>query len=235
MLSFEKIFSNWFDDVALSHADLEAGTRDHLERLRKGNDKDRFADLIKATEDRYTAYFGQRSDSATARSTGKGRTLTLGEAETALVQWLVGEGREAINYKIKKEADRLRFYPSGSSEYHRADHSEWPGLLERLDTAFKDLGGLLDTDVKAAYAVHRDALLSALKTQSGQKKQQADASLGSNAERDRLTLQLSRNARTLGLAFDEQPGEAASYFDKKYFNQHQPAGKEVKAPKPTAA
>ncbi|PJJ60889.1 hypothetical protein [Hymenobacter chitinivorans] len=234
MLSFEKIFSNWFADIELSFDDLEAGTRDHLERLRKGNEKDRFADLIKATEACYTAYFGRRSQSATASSTGKGTTLTLHEAMEAMTDWLVGEGQEAIYYKLKKEADRLRFFPRGNSEYHQARHGEWPGLLERLDTAFEDLGGPFEAEVKAAYKRHRDALLLALATQSGVKKQQADASVGSAAERALLTRQLSRNARTLGLVFDEQPREAVSYFDKRYFNQHQPgAGKQAPA-QPTA-
>ncbi|MCB2377192.1 hypothetical protein LGH70_06335 [Hymenobacter sp. BT635] len=233
MLAFEKIFSNWFDDDKLSYADLEAGTRDHLERLRKGNDRDRFAGLIIATETRYEAYFGQRSQSATARSTGKGTSLTLAEAMEALTQWLVGEGQEAIYYKLKKEADRLRFFPRGNTEYHQASRAAWPGLLERLDTAFQDLGGSFEADVKTTYATHRQALLAGLATQSGQKKQQADASLGSAAERALLTLQLSHNARTLGLTFAEQPQEAASYFDKKYFRQHKASPEKVAAPKPS--
>ncbi|UOQ71382.1 hypothetical protein [Hymenobacter cellulosilyticus] len=87
--------------------------------------------------------------------------------------------------------------------------------------------------MKATYSQHRQALLSALATQSGQKKQVTDAKLGSVAERALLTRQLARNARTLSLAFEEQPEEAASDFDKKYFNQHKATTAKEASPKPT--
>jgi len=222
MLALDKLFSNWFDDDDISFEELEAGTRDHLERLRQSNGQNRFTSLIEATEARYTAYFGQLNQAATARSTGKGTTLTLGDAIDALVEWITGDGREYIQYKIKDEAGRLRFFPRGASEYHQAKNAEWPGLLERLDKAFADLGGGFEADITAAYAKHRQNLLNALSSQSGQNKKKADARIGSQVERDLLTKQLSRNARTLGLEFEDQPVQAASFFDKKYFNQHQP-------------
>ncbi|WP_400191467.1 hypothetical protein [Hymenobacter sp. B81] len=225
MLSFDKIFGDWFADDVISFQDLEAGTRDHLERLRKGNTGGRFTALIAATEARYLAYFGQRSDAGTGLSTGKGHTLTLGAAEEALVDWLTGPGREYVLFRIKDEAQRLRFYPRGATEYHKAGRAEWPGLLERFDQALTDLGAGFDADFKTTYAGHRAALLAALATQSGQKKVQADARVGSRAERALLTRQLSRNARQLGLDFDEHPAEALTYFDRQYFNQHQPAPK----------
>ncbi|TGE25039.1 hypothetical protein E5K00_07530 [Hymenobacter aquaticus] len=233
MLSFEKIFGDWFADDAISFEELEAGTRDHLERLRQGNDHDRFAALIAATETCYEAYFGQRSQAGTAHSGGKGTTLTLGTARQQLVDWLVGAGREYVNYKLKDKAQRLRFYPNGADEYHQADHPAWPGLLERYDTALTEVGQGFEADFKATYTQHRDALLGALTAQTGQKKAQADARVGTHAERDLLTRQLSRNARTLGLVFDEHPEQAGTYFDKKYFNQHQPAAK-VPAGKPVS-
>ncbi|RYU82842.1 hypothetical protein [Hymenobacter persicinus] len=236
MLSFDKIFGDWFADDVISFEELEAGTRDHLERLRQGNGQDRFAALISATEARYEAYFGQRSQAGTARSAGKSATLTLGAAKDNLVQWLAGEGRDYIDYKLRDKAQRLRFYPGGADEYYRAAHTAWPGLLERFDTALTELGSKFEAEFKQTYAQHRDALLAALTTQSGQKKQQADARVGSHAERDLLTRQLSRNARQLGLLFDEHPAEALTYFDRKYFNQHQPAGAAkpvVPAPKPS--
>ena len=223
MLSFDKIFGDWFADDAISFEELEAGTRDHLDRLRQGNDQGSFTVLITATEERYTAYFGQRSQAGTARSSGKGSTLTLGVAEQQLLDWLVGPGREYVHYKIKDKALRLRFYPNGADEYHQADYPAWPGLLERYDKALSELGTKFEADFKATYTQHRDALLAALKEQTGQKKAQADARVGTRAERDLLTRQLSRNARQLGLLFDEHPGQAATYFDKKYFNQHRPA------------
>ncbi|PJJ59851.1 hypothetical protein [Hymenobacter chitinivorans] len=223
MLSLDKVFGDWFADDAISFVELEAGTRDHLERLRKGNDKDRFADLITATEARYEAYFGQRSQGSTARSGGKGATLTQAAARQQLLDWLVGAGREYVNYKLKDKAQRLRFYPSGADEYHQADYPEWPGLLERYDKALVELGGTFEADFKTVYTQYRDALLGAFKAQTGQKKAQADARVGTRAERDLLTRQLSRNARQLGLIFDEQPGQALTYFDKKFFNQHRPA------------
>ncbi|UOQ70098.1 hypothetical protein [Hymenobacter cellulosilyticus] len=225
MLSFDKIFGDWFADDAISFEELEAGTRDHLERLRQGNDQGRFTTLITATEARYEAYFGQRSQAGTARSSGKGSTLTLGTARQQLVDWLAGPGRDYVDYKLQDKAQRLRFYPNGSNEYHQADHPAWPGLLERFDKALAELGSKFEADFKTTYTQHRDALLAALKLQTGQKKAQADARVGTRAERDLLTRQLSRNARQLGLVFDEHPGQAATYFDKKYFNQHQPAAK----------
>ncbi|GAA3929137.1 hypothetical protein [Hymenobacter algoricola] len=220
MLAFDKLFGDWFADDVISFEELEAGTRDHLERLRQGNDQDRFTALIAATEARYEAYFGERSQAGTARSTGKGTTLTLEAAKKALVQWLAGEGRDYIDYKLRDKAQRVRFYPGGAEEYYKAGHSAWPGLLERFDTALREVGQSFEADFKATYTRHRDALLAALQTQSGQKQQQADARLGSRTERALLTRQLSRNARTLGLLFDEQPAQAATYFDKKFFNQH---------------
>ncbi|UOQ50870.1 hypothetical protein [Hymenobacter cellulosivorans] len=223
MLSFDKIFGDWFADEVISNQDLEAGTRDHLDRLRKGNEAGRFDALLTATEARFTAYFGYRSDASTGHSAGKGHTLTLEGARENLRKWLTTDGREYVKYKIKDEALRLRFYPNGASEYHQADYPEWPGLLERYDKALDELGSKFEADFKATYTQHRDALLAALKEQTGQKKAQADARVGTRAERDLLTKQLSRNARTLGLVFDEHPGQAATYFDKKYFNQHRPA------------
>lgn len=225
MLSFDKIFADWFADEGLSNQDLEAGTRDHLDRLRKGNDQGRFDTLIVATEARYTGYFGKRSDVSTGLSTGKGQTLTLAAAEEALVKWLTGDGRDYVDYKLKDKAQRLRFYPKGAVEYHQADYPEWPGLLERYDQALKELGAGFETDFKTTYTTHRDALLAALAAQSGQKKAQADARVGTKAERALLTRQLSRNARQLGLDFDEQPGMALTFFDRQFFNQHQPEDK----------
>lgn len=225
MLAFERIFDDWFADDVISFQDLEAGTRDHLERLRQGNEQGRFDALVTATEARYEAYFGQRSQAGTAGTTGKSSTLTLGDARKELLQWLVGPGRDYIDYKLKDKAQRLRFYPNGADEYHQAGHPAWPGLLERFDTALAEVGQAFEADFKTTYTRHRDALLAALKAQSGQKKAQADARVGSRTERDLLTRQLSRNARQLGLTFDEQPGQAITYFDRKYFNQHQPAAK----------
>jgi hypothetical protein len=235
MLSFDKIFGDWFADEVISFEELEAGTRDHLERLRQGNLNGRFDALIADTEARYLAYFGQRSQAGTARSAGKGSTLTLGGARKALLQWITGEGRDYVKYKLKDEAARLRFYPNGADEYHQATDAQWPGLLERFDQALAELGAPFEAEFKQTYAGHRDALLTALKTQSGQKKQQADARVGSHAEWARLTRQLSRNARQLGLLFDERPDEAATYFDRKYFNQHQPAAAKGAAPAPKPA
>ena len=230
MLSFDKIFDNWFADDALSYDDLEAGTRDHLARLRQGNEAGRFTALIDATETRYTAYFGQRSQAATAQSTGKGTTIALEDSIESLVAWLTGEGRDYINYKIKEEPARLRFFPHGTTEYHKANHAEWPGLLERLDAAFAEVGADFEAGMKTNYTGLRQQVLDALTGQSGQNKKKADARTGSVTERAALTRQLSRNARTLGLAFDEQPGQAATFFDKRYFNQHLPAPAEKKAP-----
>lgn len=235
MLSFDKIFGDWFADEAISNPELEAGTRDHLERLRKGNDKGRFDALIASTEARFTAFFGHRSDASTGLSSGKGHTLTLEAAKEALVKWLTGDGRDYIHYKLKDEAQRLRFYPKGATEYHNAKNSEWPGLLERFDKALAELGGKFEADFKTTYAGHRDALLTALAAQTGQKKQQADARVGTKAERALLTRQLSRNARQLGLDFEEEPGLALAFFDRKFFNQHQPEGKPAAAkPAPVA-
>lgn len=225
MLSFDKIFADWFADECISNPDLEAGTRDHLERLRKGNDKGRFDGLIAATESRFAAYFGYRSDVSTGLSTGKGQTLTLEAAREAARKWITGEGREYVNYKLKDEAQRLRFYPKGATEYHQAGYPEWPGLLERYDKALAELGAGFEADFKTTYAGHRAALLAALAAQSGQKKQQAEARVGTKAERALLTRQLSRNARQLGLDFDEQPGMAGTFFDRQFFNQHQPEDK----------
>ncbi|GAB3823665.1 hypothetical protein [Hymenobacter jeollabukensis] len=223
MLSFDKIFGDWFADDSISNQDLEAGTRDHLDRLRKGNEAGRFDGLIAGTEARFTAYFGHRSDASTGLSAGKGQTLTLEAARDTLRKWITGEGREDVHYKIKDEAQRLRFYPNGATEYHKADYAEWPGLLERFDQALAELGTKFDASFKTTYTQHRDALLAALKAQSGQKKVQADARVGTKAERALLTRQLSRNARQLGLDFEEQPALALTFFDRKFFNQHQPA------------
>lgn len=225
MLAFERLFDDWFADDAISFQDLEAGTRDHLERLRKGNELGRFDALVAATEARYEAYFGQRSQAGTASSTGKSTTLTLSEARTNLVNWLVGPGRDYVDYKLKDKAQRLRFFPSGADEYHQADQPAWPGLLQRFDTALAEVGQAFEADFKTTYTQHRDALLAALKTQSGQKKAQADARVGSRTERDKLTRQLSRNARQLGLDFEDNPAQALTFFDRKYFNQHQSAAK----------
>ncbi|MCB2407929.1 hypothetical protein [Hymenobacter lucidus] len=229
MLAFDRIFDDWFADDAISSQDLEAGTRDHLERLRQDNDQGRFDALVTATEARYEAYFGQRSQAGTASSTGKSSTLTLSTAREAMVQWLVGSGRDYVDYKLKDKAQRLRFFPKGANEYHQADQPAWPGLLERFDTALAEVGQGFEADFKTTYTQHRDALLAALTTQTGQKKAQADARVGSRAERDLLTRQLSRNARQLGLTFDEQPGQAATYFEKKYFNQHRAAAPATEA------
>ncbi|RTQ48884.1 hypothetical protein EJV47_14910 [Hymenobacter gummosus] len=228
MLSFDKIFADWFADEAISNPELEAGVRDHLERLRKGNEGGRFDALIGSTEARFTAYFGYRSDASTGLSAGKGQTLTLDAAREAVRKWITGPGREYVHYKLKDEAQRLRFYPKGATEYHNANYPEWPGLLERFDKALAELGAGFEADFKTTYAGHRDALLAALTAQSGQKKAQADARVGTKQERALLTRQLSRNARQLGLDFDEQPGMALTFFDRRYFNQHQPEP----APKP---
>ncbi|MCB2378994.1 hypothetical protein LGH70_15440 [Hymenobacter sp. BT635] len=124
---------------------------------------------------------------STGLSAGKSQTLTLEAARGAVRKWLTGEGREYVHYKLKDEAQRLRFYPKGASEYHQADYPEWPGLLERLDKAL--------------------------------------AELGTKFEADLLTRQLTRNDRQLGLTFDAHPEQASTYFDRKYFNQHQSAAK----------
>ena len=225
MLSFDKIFGDWFADESISNPDLEAGTRDHLERLRKGNEAGRFDALIAATEARITTYFGKRSDVGTGISAGKGHTLTWEVAAKALVKWITGEGREYVSYKLKDEAQRLRFYPGGATEYHQAKQPQWPGLLERYDKALTELGAGFEADFKTTYAGHRDALLAALKAQSGQKQVQADARVGTRTERDKLTRQLSRNARQLGLDFEEEPAKALTFYDRKFFNQHQSEAK----------
>ncbi|RAK69438.1 hypothetical protein [Hymenobacter edaphi] len=225
MLSFDKIFGDWFADASISNQDLEAGTRDHLDRLRKGNEAGRFDALIAGTEARFTAYFGYRSDASTGLSAGKGQTLALEAARDAARKWLTGEGRDYVSYKIKDEARRLRFYPQGATEYHNADYPEWPGLLERYDKALAELGAGFEADFKTTYTGHRDALLAALKAQSGQKQVQAEARVGTRAERDKLTRQLSRNARQLGLDFEQEPAKAQTFFDRKFFNQHQAEAK----------
>ena len=223
MPTIERLFEDFFEDSERSHADLDAGTNDHIQRMEGQNGDGSFAALIAKTKAVYDPFSQARSGASGTLAQQKGSTDVAGLAEEEMRQFL-RDGEDQINVSFKGNSPdaikaRVRFYPNGLKPFNNAKRGEWATLLAAYGDAVTTYTAQLPPAFVADYAQRSQALLGALGEQGGLKGQLSTGYKDVALLEKAVTLQLSENARTLGIRFALEPSKGAAFFDARYFER----------------
>ena len=223
MPNIDGLFGDLFEDDKRADADLEAGTLDHIQRLEAQNTDGSFDDMIAETRAVYTPFAAAHSTTSGTLAQQKGSTDVVGLAEAKMLTFL-REGRSQINVSFKGDSTeaieaRIRFYPRGMDPFNEAERGDWTELLTNYGAAVTANVAALPPAFVAEYTLTSQALLTALGKQGGLKGKVSTGYKTTAGLVKPVTMQLSKNARVLGIRFADEPSKGASFFDKRYFER----------------
>lgn len=224
MPNIASLFGDFFEDDRRSDSDLDAGTQDHIQRLLAQNADGRFDAMIAKTQAVHTAYFGARTATSGAKAVRKGTTTAWGLAEKALLKVLrLGVSQVKVAFPDDTDTTHLEaramFYPQGMDPFNTADQGDWALLLADYDKAVGKHEAKLPAAFVTDYRQKKTALLTAIGKQSGVKGTVDGGQKDVEKSRKPVTMQLSENARNLGIMFAADPSRGESFFDARYFER----------------
>ena len=230
MQTIVSLFKDYFEDQFRPNADLDAGTLDHIQRLIAQNVGGIFDAMIAKTQAVHGPFSSARTATSGTLAQQKGATDVVELFEKELRTFL-RDGEDQINVSFKGTSPeaikaRIRFYPNGLEPFNTADRGAWATLLTNYGEAVEANQGKLPPDFVTEYQTRSTALLEALGEQGGLKSKVGTSRKDVKLNTKPLTMQLSENARHLGILFAAEPSKSTALFDARYFERprNEPTG-----------
>ncbi len=215
MMNPEKLTQDLFDDRNLSDANLRGFTEDMLQRLSLpvNNPGGIYSQLITDTSAKYTAFFGLMTDAATKKAVSEGLTVTMNTTKGLMLAYMSDlEGLVRFRFTAVS-AIYQEFYPQGMTEYHDANLTQLPMLIQRFQNAATAHLTPAETTVLTARI---NAFTAARAAQTSVFAEVETLQIGRRADRKLLTLQLTTNMLTIALNNIENPDNYSSYYNPSY-------------------
>jgi hypothetical protein len=144
MISPERFFGNFFDDIHIINVRLYNFGQDTLGKLTAANGGGDYTSLIALLTPALAAFGTEVSDVDVALALQKGKTLTVDQVMAAFkLTMSVKEGVIADDLGGRNTPAYMEFYPRGIDEYSRATKAEMPTLTARVRTAATAHSGAL--------------------------------------------------------------------------------------------
>jgi len=214
MINFEYFYNNHFNSKNI--IDLRFGnfTVDHIARLTSNNSAGVFNTILAASSTCYSAYYGNQADVSVAEAVKKSLTNSL-DGLIDVFKDDVSKSAKLVSYKFDENGSvYLEFFPSGVSEYNRANKGNIELLADRLATAFSKYSAEFDAAIVTKFKTYVTNLQSARNAQL-QKFGTVDSSKAKTQEsRTALELQLLVNMHTIGGLFPGEVERCVSFFDQ---------------------
>ena len=218
MLNPEKLIVDLFDDKNLSDSNLRAFSDDMLQRLSLpvNNPGGIYSQLITDTSTKYTAFFGQMTNTATKKAISEGLTVTMDTTRGQMITY-ISDLEGLVSFKFKNTpATYQEFYPQGMTEYHHATLAQLPMLVQRYqNAAVAHLSASNPTEVNDLNILI-NAFTAARTAQTTVFAEVETLRSGKLADRKLLTLQLTTNMLTIALNNLENPDNYNNYYNPSY-------------------
>ena len=215
MLNPEKLIEDLFDTPKLADYNLRGFTEDMLQRLSLpvNNPGGIYSQLITDTSAKYTAFFGLMTDAATKKAVSEGLTVTMNTTKGLMLAYMSDlEGLVRFRFTATS-AIYQEFYPQGMTEYHDANLTQLPMLIQRFQNAATAHLTPAETGVLTARI---NAFTAARAAQTSVFAEVETLQIGRRADRKLLTLQLTTNMLTIALNNIENPDNYSSYYNPSY-------------------
>ena len=215
MMNPERLIEDLFDDKNLADYNLRGFTDDALLRLSipVNNPGGIYSQLITDTSAKYAAFFGQMTNAATKKAISEGLTVTMDATKALLIKHM-SDLEGLVSYQFRDDpATYQEFYPQGMTEYHHANLTQLPMLIQR----FQNAANAHLTAVEAAVLTARiNAFTAARTAQTTVFAEVETLQTGRRADRKLLTLQLTTNMLTIALNNIENPDNYNNYYNPSY-------------------
>ena len=230
MLSLQRFFTIPFADREISDDELRAFTEDHISRLSAANDAGQFTARLTATTAAFTGFAGQVSDQDLTNALRKAATFEMERRLGEFKEFMKtkGVGMNTILFRAGADSALYReFYPSGATEYRKANLTQAPVLMDRVVNLVTGAnaanGTLLGAEFVAKAQELRTNFLQARNVQVNLKGEGSIEILDREAARRALELELFDNLLALAMLHKGEPEAAARYFNESLLKDPQPS------------
>jgi hypothetical protein len=214
MVASEKLFGNFFDDIAIINRRLYGFGFDSINRLTSANGGGDYTDLISLVTPPITALGKELGDVDTALNQQKGKTitnnqviaafkLTMSQKKGVLADLLGGVNTPAF----------LEFYPHGGTEYSNVTKEKMPLLVDRVFAAAAAHAGAIGATNEALLKSFKALWKNSRDDQEQQFGTVTDNRSERTVARTDSELALLTAVHTIGAKFPGSTEECVAFFD----------------------